>query len=125
MLFQQEVSAARQGDTKENSVWLAGRKVTLPPAFVSYIDSRAQSLLTISHLELYVSAVESGRTTDPSLLVVQGIVTRFRRQIDQIPTWITFERFSKASSTGARSGPVEPGLLDVSELGTLEQTVER
>ena len=80
----------------------------LPQTFIRYIESYARPLLTVSHLELYVSAVESGRTTDPSLLEAQGIVARLRGQIEQIPDLVTTEWFVRYRN----SDDIERGTLE-------------
>ena len=104
MFFQSQVREARNGDTKENAVWVAGRKVMLPSAFTRYIDGLARPLLTTPDLELYISAVESGRTTDPSLLDAYRILARLRREVEQLPDRITPRLFSEYKRTG---GPVK------------------
>jgi energy-coupling factor transporter ATP-binding protein EcfA2 len=97
-LFQSQVREARKDDVKENVVWLAGRRVTLPPAFIRYIDGRALSLLTEARLELYVSAVESARTTDPSLLDAYRILASLRREIEQLPSRVSPQLFFEVQS---------------------------
>jgi hypothetical protein len=97
VLFQSQVKEARTGNVKENTVWLAGQKMALPSEFIRYIDGLARPLLNTPDLGLYVSAVESGRTTDPSLLDAYRILARLRREIEQLPNRITPEMFSRYS----------------------------
>ena len=112
-LFQLQVREAREGDVKEKVVWLAGRRVTLPAMFTRYIDGLARPLLTTQHLELYVSAVESGRTTDPSLLDAYRILTRLRREIEQLPNKISSQLFSELMRQAKRSPLGDPWNLRI------------
>lgn len=97
-LFQSQIQEARGSDVKENVVWLAGRKVLLPAAFIRYIDGLARPLLTTRQLELYVSTIESGRTTDPSLLDAYRILARLRREIEELPDQVSGELFARVKA---------------------------
>jgi hypothetical protein len=97
-LFQHELVAARASPDTQNVVWIGNRRIALPPTFVRYIDTQAAGLLTTHNLELYVSAAEAGRTTDPRLLEMHGVLTRLRRATEQVVTALTPERYAEITT---------------------------
>jgi hypothetical protein len=85
--------------------------VKLPQTFIRYVSERARSLLTTDQLELYVSAVEAGLSTDPSLLEASGALARLRREIDNLPNVVSVELYAQIGREFERSR--EPGPADV------------
>ena len=80
-LFQRAASEAIM--ESKTSIWISGTRIILPSGLIRYLKEDASALLTTLNLRSYVSAAESTRSIDPSLLEMQSIVGRIRGQIDQ------------------------------------------
>lgn len=80
-LFQR--AAAEAFMESKSSIWMSGTRIVLPPDLIRYLKEDASALLTTSSLRSYVSAAESTRSIDPSVLEMQSTVGRIRGLIDQ------------------------------------------
>lgn len=78
-VFQATLRDIVDRDPPPDAVWLSGTQVGLPTQFVRYLTTLARPLLGAPDLRLYVSAAESTRSTDPSLLAAQTTVNRVRQ----------------------------------------------
>jgi len=83
-LFQIELKEAVRAPQPPETVWLSSVKQPLPAGLVQYLRTDAADVLEVDDLQSYVSAAESTRSTDPSLLEAQTMVNGLRRTTDQL-----------------------------------------
>ena len=77
-LFQIELEKAVRAPQPPDTVWLSSAAQPLPAGLVQYLRTDAAAILEVDDLESYVSAAESTRSTDPSLLEAQTMVNELR-----------------------------------------------
>jgi hypothetical protein len=82
LLFQSAVRDAVAENQAADTVWLAGTRVALPDSFRRYMRGIGRALLFSPDLEQYVSAAETTRSTDPTVLEAQAFVGRLRRSLE-------------------------------------------
>jgi hypothetical protein len=75
---------AVHGPERPDEIWLGGTRLPLSNQLLEYLGGLAGPLLSNLQLASYLSAAESLRSTDPSLLEAQASIGRLRTAIDQL-----------------------------------------
>ena len=84
MLFQRTVRAAVESDQPPEQIWMNGRSLALPARLLQYLRGPGSAVLQNPQLASYVSAAESTRSSDPSLLDAQAALNRLRALLQSV-----------------------------------------
>jgi hypothetical protein len=83
-LFQSILQNALIPTVAPDALWLSGSRVAITAQFVEYVYGLAKPLVDSADLPSYVSAAESTRSSNPSLLEAQIVVNRLRQSSAQL-----------------------------------------
>ena len=126
-LFQSILREALIPTLPPDALWLSGSRVAITAQFVEYAIGLAQPLVNSPDLPLYVSAAESTRSSDPSLLEAQIVVNRLRQSSTELAEGDLppADAASKIAADFKRLGSVLPSWLPVHRtLDSLYQATE-
>jgi hypothetical protein len=126
-LFQSILREALIPTLPPDALWLSGSRVAITAQFVEYAIGLAQPLVNSPDLPLYVSAAESMRSSDSSLLEAQIVVNRLRQSSTELAEGDLppADAASKIAADFKRLGSVLPSWLPVHRtLDSLYQATE-